>query len=71
MTLRMNVENAVRTEVILSFDNEDEARAWLDDFQKASALYAAKQEAEGNPNVPEQAREEPVGATPQVKKSKK
>ena len=71
MTLRMNVENALRTEIILSFNDEPEAKAWLDDFQKAAALYAESKEGEQDTPVPVEVGSKPMEAPAPKKGAKK
>ncbi len=56
MTLRMNVENAERTEIVLSFTTEEEAKAWLNDFEKAAKLYTESKEKQ----VPVEAGSKPM-----------
>ncbi len=39
MTVRTSIENHTRVEITFSFDKEEEANVWLDQFNEAIALY--------------------------------
>lgn len=46
MTVRTSMELRERVEITFSFDTEEEANAWVQNFQAASACYNEKAQAE-------------------------
>ena len=44
MSVRTSIENHTRVEITFSFDKEEEANAWLEQFNEAIALYKETKE---------------------------
>ena len=77
MTVRTSMEKRERVEITFSFDNEEEANVWVNQFQAATEAHNEKVSAqEGpdprNPNrpVPKQAGSGSVEVPTTKKKSK-
>ena len=70
MTVRTSMEARTRIEVTFSFDNEDEANAWIAQFKEASESYAEKVQGQANGEVQEQAGSKALEGKTKAKRSK-